>query len=56
MPHTYIAMRTQGSSAADGEAATPAVPVSGSPARRLAGRTLSKSWDDGIFAMAAQAA
>jgi len=49
-------MRTQGSSAADGEAATPAVPVSGSPARRLAGRTLSKSWDDGIFAMAAQAA
>jgi membrane protein len=49
-------MRTQGSSAADGEAAAPAVPVSGSPARRLAGRTLSKAWDDGIFAMAAQAA
>ncbi|HEV7790768.1 MAG TPA: YihY/virulence factor BrkB family protein [Pseudonocardia sp.] len=49
-------MRTQGSSAADGEAAAPAVPVSSSPARRLAGRTLSKSWDDGIFAMAAQAA
>jgi membrane protein len=49
-------MRTQGSSAADGEAAAPAVPVSSSPARRLVGRTLSKSWDDGIFAMAAQAA
>jgi membrane protein len=56
VPHTYFAMRTQGSSAADGEAAAPAVPVSSSPARRLAGRTLSKSWDDGIFAMAAQAA
>jgi membrane protein len=56
VPHTYFAMRTQGSSAADGEAAAPAVPVSGSPARRLAGRTLSKAWDDGIFAMAAQAA
>ncbi|HEX4248570.1 MAG TPA: YihY/virulence factor BrkB family protein [Pseudonocardia sp.] len=49
-------MRTQSNSPEDGEAAVAAVPVTGSPARRLAGRTLSKAWDDGIFAMAAQAA
>ena len=46
-------MRTQSNSPEDGEAAPPA---HASPARRLAGRTLSKAWDDGIFAMAAQAA
>lgn len=36
----------------------PAVPrpASGPAVRRLLGRTLSKSWDDGIFSMAAQAA
>lgn len=36
----------------------PAVPrpASGPAVRRLFGRTLSKSWDDGIFSMAAQAA
>ncbi|HEX4358414.1 MAG TPA: YihY/virulence factor BrkB family protein [Pseudonocardia sp.] len=49
-------MRTQSNSPEDGEAAAAPAPVAGSPARRLAGRTLSKAWDDGIFAMAAQAA
>jgi membrane protein len=49
-------MRTQSNSPEDGEAAVAAPPVTASPARRLAGRTLSKAWDDGIFAMAAQAA
>jgi len=49
-------MRTQSNSPEDGEAAAEAPPATDSPARRLAGRTLSKAWDDGIFAMAAQAA
>lgn len=44
-------MRTQGRSAGATRAAQ-----SGSPARRITLRTLSKAWDDGIFAMAAQAA
>jgi membrane protein len=45
-------MRTQDSGG------IPAVPrpTSGPAVRRLLGRTLSKSWDDGIFSMAAQAA
>jgi membrane protein len=47
-------MKTQ---AQDGDAEDlSARSIPGSPARRLAIRTLSKSWDDGIFSMAAQAA
>jgi membrane protein len=45
-------MRTQDS---EGSGEIP-VPATGSPARRVAVRTLSKAWDDGIFSMAAQAA
>jgi membrane protein len=48
-------MRTQGADdqeQADGGARA----LSGPPARRVAVRTLSKAWDDGIFSMAAQAA
>lgn len=46
-------MRTQARSASTARAAPPR---SGSPARRIALRTLSKAWDDGIFGMAAQSA
>jgi len=42
--------------AGDDEPPRPIPSISGSPARRLAVRTLSKAWDDGIFAMAAQTA
>jgi membrane protein len=42
--------------AGDDEPPRPIPPISGSPARRLAVRTLSKAWDDGIFAMSAQTA
>ena len=43
-------------SATEGPASRTAATIPGSPARRLAVRTLSKAWDDGIFSMAAQAA
>lgn len=47
-------MRTQ---SRDEDGASPeSLPTTGSPVRRVTARTLSKSWDDGIFAMAAQAA
>jgi membrane protein len=50
-------MRTQTSSDGVGNPAEPAPEaLPGMPARRVAVRTLSKAWDDGIFAMAAQAA
>jgi membrane protein len=42
--------------AGDDEPPRPIPPISGSPARPLAVRTLSKAWDDGIFAMSAQTA
>jgi membrane protein len=42
--------------AGDDEPPRPIPPISGSPARRLAVRTQSKAWDDGIFAMSAQTA
>lgn len=45
-------MRTQDT---DGIPVVPR-PASGPAVRRLLGRTVSKSWDDGIFSMAAQAA
>jgi membrane protein len=49
-------MRTQprGTDRGDTQQGTP--PVTGSPARRLLVRTVSKAWDDGIFSMATQAA
>jgi membrane protein len=50
-------MRTQSGSDGLGNPAEPApAALPGPPARRVAVRTLSKAWDDGIFAMAAQAA
>ena len=49
-------MRTQGNSAGEDDPAGATSPATGSPARRLTVRTISKAWDDGIFAMAAQAA
>lgn len=44
-------MRTQANDAAGAAGSS-----SGSPGRRLVVRTVSKSWDDGIFSMSAQAA
>ena len=45
-------MRNQSSGTSDDGAPS----IAGSPVRKLTLRTLSKAWDDGIFAMAAQAA
>jgi membrane protein len=42
--------------AGDDEPPRPIPSIGGSPARRLTVRTLSKAWDDGIFAMSAQTA
>ncbi|HEY2207542.1 MAG TPA: YhjD/YihY/BrkB family envelope integrity protein [Pseudonocardia sp.] len=47
-------MRTQSGNGDDAAPPAPAPP--GLPAKRLASRTLSKAWDDGIFSMAAQSA
>ncbi len=52
MAQTVHAMRTQANT--DGE--PDPEPITGSAGRRLFVRTVSKSWDDGIFSMAAQAA
>lgn len=49
-------MRTQGSSGEPEDGARATNAVGGSRGRRLVVRTLSKAWNDGIFAMAAQAA
>lgn len=48
-------MRTQ-TNAEEDVAEQGAEPIPGSPVRRMIVRTLSKSWNDGIFSMAAQAA
>jgi membrane protein len=49
-------MRTQAGSGGPEDGARASALTTGSPGRRLVVRTLSKAWDDGIFAMAAQAA
>ncbi|MBO0875145.1 MAG: YihY/virulence factor BrkB family protein [Pseudonocardia sp.] len=49
-------MRTQDGSGEPANATRATDAIGGSKGRRLMVRTLSKAWDDGIFAMAAQAA